>query len=146
MLRDKEGDKHKYTIKTSQRQAFMEVFNLHALEGKVNRQGLKAIFDRVGYFISPEHFEDICARAFEFKENVTFEEFMELFRVRESPHSLTDIRNAFKLLAGEEDEFIPLELLYEIYRKAGIEKERVDDLMLVLEDFVDRKAGTFNYR
>lgn len=57
---------------------------------------------------------------------------MELFRVRESPHSLTDIRNAFKLLAGEEDEFIPLELLYEIYRKAGIEKERVDDLMLVL--------------
>lgn len=37
-----------------------------------------------------------------------FEEFMDLFKVRESPHSLTDIKNAFRLLAGEEDEFIPL--------------------------------------
>ena len=33
---------------------------------------------------------------------------MDLFRVREAPHSLVDIKNAFKLLAGEEDEFIPL--------------------------------------
>ena len=57
-----------------------------------------------------------------------------------------DIKNAFKLLAGEEDEFIPLELLYEIYRRAGIEKERVDDLLIVLGDFVDRKGGVFNYR
>ena len=71
---------------------------------------------------------------------------MDLFKVRESPHSLVDIKNAFKLLAGEEDEFIPLDLLYEIYRKAGIEKERVDDLMVVLGDFVDKKAKVFNYR
>ena len=33
---------------------------------------------------------------------------MELFKVREAPHSLTDIKNAFKLLSGEEDEHIPL--------------------------------------
>lgn len=50
----------------------MEVFNLHAVDGKVTRGSLKAIFDRVGYFISPEHFEDICERAFEFKDNITF--------------------------------------------------------------------------
>ena len=78
----------------------MEVFHLHAVNGKVDKKGLKAIFDRVAYFISSEHFEDICARAFEFKETVTFEEFMELFKVREAPHGLTDIKNAFKLLAG----------------------------------------------
>jgi len=34
----------------------MEVFNLHAVNGKVDKKALKAIFDRVGYFISPEHF------------------------------------------------------------------------------------------
>ena len=71
---------------------------------------------------------------------------MDLFRVREAPHSLVDIKNAFKLLAGEEDEFIPLELLYEIYRKAGVEKERVDDMCLILSDFIDKKTKTFNYR
>lgn len=71
---------------------------------------------------------------------------MDLFKVRESPHSLIDIKNAFRLLAGEEDEFIPLEALYEIFRKAGVERERVDDLLIVLTDFVDQKAKTFNYR
>ena len=71
---------------------------------------------------------------------------MELFKVRDSAHSLTDIKNAFKLLAGEEDDFIPVEMIYEIYRKAGVEKERVDDLLLVLSDFIDRKSKTFNYK
>ena len=56
MLKDKEPGKHQYTIKTAQRQAFLEVFNLHAKEGTVDKKGLKDIFDRVGYIISPEHF------------------------------------------------------------------------------------------
>lgn len=56
MLKDKEPGKHQYTLKTTQRQAFMEVFNLHAEDGKVNRKALKEIFQRVGYIISPEHF------------------------------------------------------------------------------------------
>lgn len=51
----------------------MEVFNLHAVNARVDKKGLKEIFERVGYFISPEHFEDICEKAFEFKEAVTFE-------------------------------------------------------------------------
>lgn len=51
MLRDKEGSHH-YTVKTAQRQAFMEVFMLHAVDGKVDRKALKALFERIGYFIS----------------------------------------------------------------------------------------------
>ena len=47
---------------------------------------------------------------------------MELFRIRDSPHNLTDIRNAFRLIAGEDDEFISLDLFYEIFRKSGIER------------------------
>jgi hypothetical protein len=56
MLKDKEVGKHQYTVKASQRQAFMEVFNLHAYKGRVDRKGLSDIFERVGYLISPEHF------------------------------------------------------------------------------------------
>jgi Ca2+-binding EF-hand superfamily protein len=137
---------HQYTLKTAQRQAFLEVFNLHAKGGRVGKEELKAMFSRVGYFISEEHFADICSKAFELNDTVTFEEFMEVFRVRDSPHSLLDIKNAFRLLAGEEDEFLPLETMYEIFRKAGVERERVDDLLAVLSDFVDVKRKLFNYR
>lgn len=52
MLKDKDAGSHKYTIKTAQRQAFMEVFQLHAVNGKVDKKSLKALFDRIGYFIS----------------------------------------------------------------------------------------------
>jgi hypothetical protein len=66
--------------------------------------------------------------------------------VRDSPHSLLDIKNAFRLLAGEEDEFLSVDLIYEIFRKAGVERERVDDLFVVLTDFVDDKRKLFNYK
>jgi Ca2+-binding EF-hand superfamily protein len=55
---------HQFTLKTAQRQAFLEVFNLHAKDGRVGREELKAMFERVGYFISEEHYSDICAKAF----------------------------------------------------------------------------------
>lgn len=63
---------HQYTLKTAQRQAFLEIFNLHAKDGRITQTELKGMFDRVGYFISEEHFKDICAKAFEFKDEVTF--------------------------------------------------------------------------
>ena len=69
MLKEKETEKqkeHQYTLKTAQRQAFLEVFNLHAKNGRIGKKELKAMFDRVGYFISEEHFSDICEKAFEF--------------------------------------------------------------------------------
>ena len=84
------------------------------------------MFGRIGYYIYESHFNDICAKAFEFKDEITFEEFMEIFRIKEAPHDLRDIKNAFRLIAGEEDTFIPLDNIYEIFRKSGVEKERID--------------------
>lgn len=43
---------HRYTLKSAQRQAFLEVFDLHAVDGRVGPVELKAMFGRVGYFIS----------------------------------------------------------------------------------------------
>ncbi len=71
---------------------------------------------------------------------------MDVFRIRDSPHNLRDIKNAFRLLAGEQDEFLPLDLVYEIFRKAGVEKQRVDDLMTVLAEYVDLPKRVFNYK
>lgn len=104
------------------------------------------MFARIGYYISQEHFKDICEKAFEFKELITFEEFMETFKVKESPHALRDIKNAFRLIAGDEDQFIPVDLIYELFRKNGVERERIDDLMAVLSPYVDQQSKRFDYR
>lgn len=71
-MQKEKSRQHQYTLKTAQRQAFLEVFNLHAKDGRITQAELKAMFDRVGYFISEEHFKDICAKTFEFKDAVTF--------------------------------------------------------------------------
>lgn len=125
MKNESEKKGNQYTLKTAQRQAFLEVFNLHAKEGKINKKDLNDMFQRIGYYISQDHFKDICSKAFEFKEQITFEEFMGTFRVNESPYTLRDIKNAFKLIAGEHDQFIPVDLISELFRKNGVEKERI---------------------
>jgi Ca2+-binding EF-hand superfamily protein len=51
-MQKEKGKEHQFTLKTAQRQAFLEVFNLHAKDGRVGREELKAMFERVGYFIS----------------------------------------------------------------------------------------------
>lgn len=33
---------------------------------------------------------------------------MEVFQVKNSPYDLRDIKNAFRLIAGDQDKFIPL--------------------------------------
>jgi len=45
---------------------------MHARNGRINTKDLKAMFDRIGYFITEEHFRDICAKTFEIQEEVTF--------------------------------------------------------------------------
>ena len=43
---------NEYSLKAAQQQAFLEVFNLHAKNGKITKDDLLDIFDRVGYNVS----------------------------------------------------------------------------------------------
>lgn len=65
-----------YTLKTAQQQAFLEIFNLHAVDGKITKKDLDDIFYRIGFKISRQNFNDICEKAFGTKDKITFEEFM----------------------------------------------------------------------
>lgn len=47
---------NEYSLKVAQQQAFLEVFNLHAKNGRITKNDLLAIFDRVGYSVSAENF------------------------------------------------------------------------------------------
>lgn len=60
-------------VKTSQRQAFMEVFELVSTNKRVNRDSLKRLFEIINYKITYEQFNEIANRAFSSKEWITYE-------------------------------------------------------------------------
>ena len=107
-MKKTETSQHQYTLKTAQQQAFLEIFNIHAQGGKINKKGLADIFDRIGFKISEQNFEQICEKSFGNQTHITFEEFMETFKVKESNFDLVDIKNSFKLIAGNSDDKIPV--------------------------------------
>jgi Ca2+-binding EF-hand superfamily protein len=55
---------YEYSLKAAQQQAFLEVFNLHAKNGKITKRGLMDIFDRIGYEISDQNFDNIVEKTF----------------------------------------------------------------------------------
>jgi hypothetical protein len=54
---------------------------------------------------------------------------MDAFKVTNSEYDLRDIRNAFRLIAGDDDRYIPVEKIVDMFRKNDVEEERVKDLM-----------------
>lgn len=54
-------------IKTAQRQAFMEVFELVSTNKRINRDALKRLFEIINYRITYEQFNEIATRAFSVK-------------------------------------------------------------------------------
>lgn len=118
--------KKEFTLQTAQQQAFLEVFNLHAKNGKINKKDLRDIFDRIGFNISQNNFNEVCSQAFGNNQLISFEQFMETFKVKESNYDLVDIKNAFRLIAGESDEFIEIDEMKSLFGKQGYDEERVN--------------------
>lgn len=46
---------------------------------------------------------------------------MQVFKVKNSKYDLRDINNAFRLIAGDNDRFIPIQRIKELFRKEGLE-------------------------
>ena len=45
---------------------------------------------------------------------------METFKVKESNYDLVDIKNAFRLIAGDSDDLVPVDRMKELFEKQGI--------------------------
>ena len=63
---------NQYSLKAAQQQAFLEVFNLHAKNGKIQKGDLWDIFDRIGYNISKQNYDQICQKTFGEREQINF--------------------------------------------------------------------------
>lgn len=46
---------------------------------------------------------------------------MEAFKVTNSEFDLRDIKNAFRLIAGDDDKYIPVEKIVDLFKKNDIE-------------------------
>ena len=47
---------------------------------------------------------------------------MEIFRVKTSAYDLRDIKNAFRLIAADEDRYIPIERIVTLFKKKDMEQ------------------------
>ena len=95
---------------------------MYAKDGKINKKDLEDIFERVGYFVSHQHFTELCQKIFDIYSQVNFEQFMEAFKVTNSEFDLRDIKNAFRLIAGDDDRFIPVEKIIEMFKKNDVQE------------------------
>ena len=55
-------------VKNSHRTAFKEIFNMKAVDGKLDKKGLQELFKMIDYKVSEEQFNDMVSRIFVKKE------------------------------------------------------------------------------
>ena len=68
----------------------------------------------IGYELSEQEMDEIIHMLYGKKETITFRDFLDLFKLQLNDLTKEDIKSAFKVLAKDSDELIPLNLLKEI--------------------------------
>ena len=82
--------KNKETIK--------QVFDMYAVNEKIDQLGLDKIFEMIGYKVSADQLADIKKMLFDKKANIDFNKFLELFKLQLNDLTKDDIKCAFKVL------------------------------------------------
>ncbi|CAD8056578.1 unnamed protein product (macronuclear) [Paramecium tetraurelia] len=124
-------------VKNAHRQAFKEIFSMKAVEGKLDKKGLADLFIMIDYKIPQEQFDEMVQRIFGKKEQIGFEEFLKIFNLKLTDYTFNDVRNAFKLLAKDDDRYIPLEKIKKVLLKNNVPAEEVEFLCHQLDPFTD---------
>ncbi|KRX07948.1 hypothetical protein PPERSA_10336 [Pseudocohnilembus persalinus] len=134
-----------FEIKTNHKQAFKEIFKLIAKDSDtINRDGLKELFKTIGY--QTDQFDEMADKIFKHKDSrINFDEFMKIFNLKMNDYSFNDVCNAFKLLAKDDDQYIPLEKVRNILSKNGLEESEINFLVQQLEQFTDSQKRV-NYK
>ena len=133
-------------------QYFREIFALKSVEGsnkqKLNRDGLNAIFEMVGFVPNDkqnQEFDEIFKKTAE----INFTQFKSIFSLHNtSQFNAIDVKNAFALLSREYEKpgEIKIDRLKEILSEMGITDLEIVQLTTQLHGFVDQKTGYFQYK
>lgn len=124
-------------IKGLHQQAFREIFGLVAKDGKMDKNGLSELFRIIDYNINEDQFNDMVTKLFFKKETINFDEFMKIFQLKLPDYTTNDVKNAFRLLAKDDDKFIPAVKIKKILDKHGLSDVEIQFLMRQLDKFTD---------
>jgi hypothetical protein len=83
--------------------------------------------------------QDFHSRIFGKKDTIEFNDFLKIFALKMPDYTQTDVKNAFKFLAGIEDEYIPVSKIEELLVKNGMNSDEVKFIMSQIDGFVDNE-------
>lgn len=125
-------------IKPLHKSAFQEIFILVAGKDQpLTKTGLAELFRIIDYNINEDQFNDMVKKLFVKKETINFEEFMKIFQLKLPDYTPVDVKNAFRLLAKDDDNFIPAAKIKKILDKHGLSDVEIQFLMRQLDKFTD---------
>ena len=129
-------------IKSLHKTAFREIFYLiTGKEGRMDKNGLSELFRIIDYNINEDQFNDMVTKLFFKKETINFEEFMKIFQLKLPDYTTVDVKNAFRLLAKDDDNYIPYGKIEKILDKHGLSDVEIQFLMRQLEKYTDGQSG-----
>ena len=96
------------------KETIRQVFDLHAKDGRLDRDGQEEIFKMIGYNITQEQLETTKSELFQKKELISFDNFCHLFRLQLNDFQQNDIKAAFRVQAKDDDKYIELTLIKKI--------------------------------
>lgn len=131
-------------LKSEQKKAFYEVFKLVAQNEKIDKKGLSELFKIIDYKLTEEQHLEIVNRLFVKKDWISFEEFLRIFTIKLNDYTPVDVKNAFRLLAKDDDNFLSGKKIRKMLEKNGVDSSEVDFLMKQFEPFTDTN-GRVNY-
>ena len=99
----------------------------------------------IGYELSTQEFDEIANNLYGKHESITFKTFLDLFKLQLNDLTKDDIKSAFRVLARDSDEHIPLEVIKEIIKEnSGLSENDSLFLMSQLHSLIDSN-GNVNY-
>lgn len=101
-------------LSDTNRDTIRQVFNLHAKDGRLEKEGLEEIFKMIGYNVTHEQLEQIKQTLYQKRDTITFDQFLKLFSLQLNDLTTHDIKAAFRVLAKDDDKYIPLALIKKI--------------------------------
>ena len=130
-------------INSAQKIAFREIFNLVAKDGKIDKDGFEEIFKLIDYKLTEKQLAEFHSKLFKQKDTITFDDFLKIFNLKMADYTSIDVKNAFKLLAKDDDKYISLESIKEILKKNNMSEMDIHFITTQLLAFTEN--GKVNY-
>ncbi|CAG9325050.1 unnamed protein product [Blepharisma stoltei] len=125
---------------------YRDIFNLFAVQGKITRDKLEEMFQRVRLNPSPEEMEKYIQLVFENRNYATFDDFLKLFKMRCVSHEYTseEIFKGFLLLSDNERR-LHISKIEELIKEQVKDYRERQFLMEHMSHFTDEN-GWVNYQ